>query len=72
MEVEYFNKGDNARMVKIVSPDGSVEYFDLDAAVPEHITVILELDRQAQQRAVFAEEAVATGLDTAVDLINNT
>lgn len=50
-QVEYINQGDAARMVRIINDDGTVEYYELNTAYPEHVALIIQLDQQANLRA---------------------
>ena len=50
-QVEYINRGDEMRTVRIINDDGTVDIYDLMRDVPEHVQLIIDLDQQAQLRA---------------------
>ena len=49
-QVAYINRGDELRTVRIISDDGIVTDYDLFMAVPEHVQLIMDLDRDNQLR----------------------
>ncbi len=50
-QVAYINRGDELRTVRIISDEGIVTDYDLFMAVPEHVQLIMDLDRDNQLRA---------------------
>lgn len=61
-EVEYINNGDGQRTVKIIYENGSVERYVLSMDVPEHVSVIMQLNAEAQARQALLENNILEDL----------